>query len=108
MYILKNLILITFFYKSLSFESNLSNNKFLRNYLNNGFDNRIHSEEEIDLYELYLLKEKKNLLDNLNKNISINEKLNLIDNAEKYSILNNDYIHINLLAGGLMDDFNFE
>ena len=75
--------------------------------LNNidGYDMRnISINEEDSLLELTQYYKNKYLVDKLeSNNISINEKLNII---EINDVFNKKYV--DLLAGGLMDDFDFK
>lgn len=93
---------------SIAFSNSFFNKRYNINDKYKGLDERHGMDEIVDIYNIKVMNEKKVLLDNLNKNISLNEKINLINDAKKYSLLESDYLHIYILAGGLMDDFNFE
>lgn len=90
------------------YNSFLKHNNFLikdSNTTNSGNDERPNIKDNEDLNSIYINFHKKNILETLeNNNIGIFHKLELIN---KYDILN-ETISVNILKGGLLDDFNFE
>lgn len=114
MYILEKLILLTIFRKCYSYNYNnfhKSNTMKINNFdeKNSGLDTRYKKEEIFDEYYFKLLYKNQILLDKLKDNkINNIEKLNLINEAEKNGLLNNTNMSINILSGGLLDDYEFK
>ncbi len=89
-----------------SFNTFLNNNNYT---YNTGIDYRypIHSDNDIDelIEQININYHKKRVLDTLiSPNIATLQKIDII---KKYDIFDNK-MGTNILAGGLMDDFNFE
>ena len=95
-------------------ESKYSDNEFkekIKKYSHNiPYDKEsLYYREIFDEYYFKLLYKKQFLLDKLKDNeINDIEKLNLINEAEKNGVLNNTNMSINILSGGLLDDYEFK
>jgi len=113
MYILEKLLILILFRKCIAFNYISVNykynfNKNLTNDKISGYDSRFPKKEDnkvlINIKKFY---EKKKLLDDLNSDISIINKLDLIKIAKLNDILDSERMSLNILNGGLFDDYNF-
>lgn len=114
MYILDKLILLTIFKKCCSYNYNhfYKMNSIKINNLddkNSGLDMRYNKNDIFDEYYFNTIFKKKKLMEKLKSNdISEIEKINLINEAKINGILENKGISINILSGGLLDDYEFK
>ena len=113
MYILEKLLVLMIFRKCIAFNYITVNykynfNKNLTNDKISGYDSRFpKKEDDKDLINLKIFYEKKKLLDDLNSDIPIINKLELIKIAKSNDILDSKRMSIDILNGGLFDDYNF-